>query len=87
MPALLRVGSYVSSLNSKTASWLPLPEGKKRRVRERVFGVIVNSVQGGKWEVLWDSLEVEELAPGVLKRETDPTPDTLEIVEIHKGNR
>ena len=87
MPSTLRVGSEVSSMCSRTARLIDAPANKRRRVRERVYGIIMRSLTGGKWEVKWAAGEVEEMSPGNLKREGDPTPQTMELVRNHHARR
>ena len=67
MPSTLRIGSEVSSIASRTAPFLPPAPGKRRRQRQRVYGVIQRSLPNNKWEVLWGNGEKEECAPGTLK--------------------
>ena len=81
MPATLRIGSEVSSVTSSTSRLVDPPPGKKRRVRERVYGVIMRSVVGGMWEVRWASGAVECISPKKLKLEGNPTPETEALVE------
>ena len=80
MVGALRVGSEVSSICSKTARKLDPPPNKKRRVRERRRGVIIQSVPSGKWQVRWACGESEEMSPGVIKNEGEPTAETMEQV-------
>ena len=80
MPSSLRRGSEVSSIASKKAKLVTVPN-KKRRVRERLYGIIIGSTEDGKWKVKWASGEVEDLAPGSLKNEGEPTAETEEIVQ------
>ena len=87
MPALLRPGSEVSSTSSKTAKFLDPPPGKKRRVRERVYGVIMRSLENGMWEVQLAGGGVEEFSPRSLKCEGEPTQETLELVQVYNNSR
>lgn len=87
MPSTLRVGSEVSSITSKTARLLDPPPGKKRRVRERVFGVITRSLENGKWEVKWESGEVEAMPPSNLKMEAAPTDETRSMIRVFHRRR
>ena len=75
MPSKLRIGTEVSSTSSKTAPLLPAEPGKKRRRRQRVYGVVKRSLPNGKWEVEWGDGQIEECAPGILKcMASDPRP-------------
>ena len=67
MPSKLRIGTEVSSTSSKTAPLLPAEPGKKRRRRQRVYGVVKRSLPNGKWEVEWGDGQIEACAPGILK--------------------
>ena len=87
MPATLRVGSKVSSNRSAHGAWLELGEGEKRRRKARLFGVVVKSTEGGKWEVRWDSGVMEAMFPGVLKFEGGPDEDSLSLVRQTMGVR
>ena len=96
MPSTLRVGSEVSSICSKTARMVGPAPGKKRKTRERVYGVIMRSLDSGKWEVQWagGQYEVqwaggqyEALAPGSLKNEGEPTPETEDMVRTYLRSR
>ena len=87
MPALLRVGSEVSSATSKTARLISPPPGKKRRVRERVYGVIMRSMPSGAWEVQWAGQEVESIHPSKLKHEGEPTDETMIMVRVYNSRR
>ena len=87
MVATLRIGSEVSSICSKTAKMIAPPPGKKRRVRERVYGVIMRSLDSGKWEVQWAGGDIEAVSPGSLKNEGEPTPETEEMVMLYKRSR
>ena len=84
MPSLLRVGSEVSSKKSKTGRLIEPPHGKKRKVRERVYGVIMSSVEG-MWEVQWAGGEVEMMPPASLKNEGEPTEETRNLVRLYKA--
>lgn len=84
MPSLLRVGSEVSSKKSKTGRLMEPPPGKKRKVRERVYGVIMSSVEG-MWEVQWAGGEVEMMPPASLKNEGEPTEETRNLVRLYKA--
>ena len=44
MPSPIRTGSKVSSITSKHARFLETAPGKRRRVRERLFGVVLGGV-------------------------------------------
>ena len=83
MPSSLRRGSEVSSISSKTARLVAPPANKKRRVRERVYGVIMDSTVDGKWEVQWAGGDVEAISPGSLKNEGEPSPETEDMVKIY----
>ena len=87
MPSTLRVGSEVSSICSKTARMVGPAPGKKRKTRERVYGVIMRSLESGKWEVQWAGGQYEALAPGSLKKEGEPTPETEDIVKRYLKSR
>ena len=87
MPSSLRVGSEVSSICSKTARMIGPPPGKKRKTRERVYGVIMRSLESGKWEVQWAGGGYEALAPGSLKNEGGPTTETEDIVKKYLRSR
>ena len=87
MPSTLRVGSEVSSICSKTARMVGPAPGKKRKTRERVYGVIMRSLDSGKWEVQWAGGEIEALAPGSLKNEGAPTPETENMVRVYARSR
>ena len=87
MPSTLRVGSEVSSICSKTARMVGPAPGKKRKTRERVYGVIMRSLDSGKWEVQWAGGQYEALAPGSLKNEGEPTPETEDMVRTYLRSR
>ena len=87
MPSSIRTASKVSSITSKEARFLDPPPGKKRRVRERLFGVVLGSVDGGLWEVLWDGGVVETMKPTNLKREQDPSEESMAMVERYHRHR
>ena len=87
MPALLRVGSEVSSATSKTARLISPPPGKKRRVRERVYGIIMRSMPSGAWEVQWAGQEVESIHPSKLKHEGEPMDETMSMVRVYNSTR
>ena len=82
MPSLLRIGCEVSSISSKTARVLDAPPGKKRKVRERVYGLIVSSLPNGKWKVQWAAGGVEDVSRRILKLEGPPTPETMKMVQV-----
>ena len=87
MPSSIRVGSKVSSITSKQARSLETAPGKRRRVRECLFGVVLGSLEGGKWEILWDGGVVETMSPSNLKKEGDPTEQTLSMIETYHRQR
>ena len=87
MPSSIRTASKVSSITSKKARLLEPPPGKKRRIRERLFGVVLGSVDGGQWEVLWDGGVVETMPPSNLKNESDPSEESMAMVENYHRNR
>lgn len=87
MPATLRVGSRVSSLSSKYARVLDLEPGSRRRKKERVYGVVLRSTTEGKWEVRWDSGQLEAMCTGTLKKEGEPTEDSTALVRQTMGVR
>ena len=58
------------------------PPGKKRRVRERVYGVTMKSLPNGKWHVQWAGGSVEDVSPRNLKLEGPPTPETMDMVRV-----
>ena len=60
---------------------------EKRRRKARLFGVVVRSVEGGKWEVRWDSGVMEAMFAGVLKNEGKPDEDSLSLVRQTMGVR
>ena len=80
MPAKLRIGSEVSSVASKQSKLIAPPPGKQRRVRERLYGIIMRSLSGGLWEVRWASGAVESMLPNKLKFEGNPSPETEALV-------
>ena len=41
--------------------------GRKRKTRERVYGVIMRSLESSKWEVQWAGGQYEALTPGSLR--------------------
>ena len=63
------------------------PPGRKRRVRERKFGVIMRSLADGKWEIQWDGGEIEALATGSLKNEGAPDAETENMVRVYTRSR
>ena len=87
MPARLRIGSEVSSVASRQSKLIDPPPGKKRRVRERVYGIIMRSMVGGLWEVRWATGAVESISPNNLKLEGDPSPETEAIVLRYNRRR
>ena len=87
MPALLRIGSEVSSCCSITSELVDPPPGGKRRVRKRVYGVIMRSLPSGHWEVQWAGGDVEAMAPKKLKKEGDPTSETMDMVSVYNRQR
>ena len=88
MPQVLnRAGSKVSSVSSKTSRLIAPPPGKKKRVRERVYGIIMGSLPSGNWEVQWGNGSVEEMAPKKLKNEGNPTEATMATVQEYQKAR
>ena len=87
MPATLRVGSEVSSVCSQRARLMDAAPGKTRRVRERLYGVIMRSLPSGMWEVHWAGGEIEELFPKNLRNEGEPTSETMDLVRFHQRER
>ena len=87
MPFSLRRGSEVSSISSKTAKLIAPPANKRRRVRERVYGVIMSSTVDGKWEVQWAGGEVKAMSPRILKNEGEPCPETEDMVKIYHAKK
>ena len=87
MPSSIRTGAKVSSIASKHARFVDTAPGKRRRVRERLFGVVLGSVEGGKWEVLWDGGVVETMSPSNLKKEGDATEQTLSMIGSYHRER
>ena len=88
MPAINRVGSEVSSKKSKYCK-LVTETGKKRKVRERVRGVIVRSLPDEMWEVQWANGEMESIHPKNLRHEGEPNPGTERVVRrlaIERGD-
>ena len=81
MPPSLKTGSKVSSVASNNARFLELQPGKKRRAKERLYGVIICSVSNGMWEVMWEGGIVESMSPSNLKKEGEPTEESLELVQ------
>ena len=87
MPAKVRVGSKVSSNRSCHGKWLEKEPHKKRRQKERLFGVVVRSTVDGKWEVRWDNGLLEAMLTGSVRREGDPDEDSLALVREIMGVR
>ena len=83
----LRLGTEVSSIASRTAKSIDPPPGKKRKRRERVYGIIVRSVADKIWEVLWSRGEVEECFSSTLKFEGEATEETLDVVRNRNTSR
>ena len=87
MPAINRIGSGVSSKASRTRQLVDPPPGGKRRVRQRVYGVIMRSLANGMWEVQWGGGEIEALSPSKVRHEGEPTDETMSIVQVYNMQR
>ena len=87
MPSKNRVGSEVSSKTSKFARKVDPPPGGKRRVRERIYGVIVRSLPENRWEVKWGEGQIESMHVNQLKHVREATPRTLEIAALYNRQR
>ena len=81
MPSSLRLGSSVSSRKSKYCKLIDPPPGGKRRVKESVNGVIVQSLPEHKWMVRWARGEPEVMTSNNLKNVEAPSAITLAIVK------
>ena len=81
MPASIRIGSEVSSVSSKYSTFLELEENARRRKRRRIHGIVMTSAPNGKWCVRWCSTgQMENMYSGVLRREADPSDDSMVVV-------
>ena len=87
MPATLRVGSEFSSVCFQRARLVDAAPEKTRRVRERLYGVIMRSLPSGKWEVHWAGGKIEEVFPKNLKNEGERTSETMDLVQFHQRER
>ena len=87
MPAKIQVACRVSSRCSKHSSFIE--DGSKRRRRNKIDGVVMRSMEGRKWEVLWGGgvNQMEVCFGNGLKFEGLPDDDTKRLVEWHKGER
>ena len=54
---------------------------------KRVYGVIMRSLPSGHWEVQWAGGDVEAMAPKKLKKEGDPTSETMDMVSVYNRQR
>ena len=82
MPSNLRVGSSVSSKKSSHCRTTDPPPGKVRKVKERISGLIVNSLPDQRWLVQWATGETEEIKSHNLKNEGEPTEESLKVVRL-----
>ena len=88
MPAKIQVACRVSSKCSKHSALIS-DGGGKRRKRNKIDGVVMRSMEGRRWEVLWGGgVNVMEVCFGNgLKFEGLPDDETKRLVEWHKGER
>ena len=68
-------------MSSKFSTFLELEENARRRKRRRIHGIVMTSAPNGKWCVRWCSTgQMEHMSSGVLRREADPTDDSMVVV-------
>ena len=80
MTAILRIGTEVSTIKSSNAPLLALQEGKRRRTRQRIQGIIIQSVSNGIWRVKWSCGAVEDCSSGILKKVSEPSSQSMATV-------
>ena len=87
MPAKIQVACRVSSRCSKFSAFID--DGSKRRKRNKLDGVVMRSMEGRKWEVLWGGgvNRMEVCFGNGLKFEGLPDDETMRLVEWNKGER
>ena len=87
MPAKIQVACRVSSRCSKFSSFIE--DGRKRRRRNKIDGVVMRSMEERKWEVLWGRgvNKLEVCFGNGLKFEGMPDDETMRLIEWNKGER